>query len=1792
MGFGSQFDKKYGTDGLGGSGDKNEKLTPEQQQALIDYGMAEGTPSVTQTRPSTKNNIASGIKASLPEHPMTSIWNELKNYPEAYNRAYDIADKQTKRSILGYKELEGTATPKDLEESTRLKYKIDAESQLALDDPMVPKSIGTLFPFMAESVKHGFRSGLFAASAGAVAGAATGPGAAVGAATGFEVGMTVGALNYVRKAEAGAAYLDMKDRGISPGIAKVAAHAYGLGAMALENVQLKMLKYLIPGGNKLANGIFKSALDKVIKEFGTRGGRAAGAVTGLAVGEGGVEASQQFLQNLFTEVGAVASDVLEDTHASAKNKKEFIQNLKSGVFESFAMAAIGSGITAIPGTSFNFLTDTKAGRKVAEDVGDSTSVPVEDAIKDPDVKQSIMEKAAKEHEDRKLEEKKKESKRPGPEDITPDKIQTGVKETPYEEPPNRAAIDDRLKDVQKQLNEGKIPEKPTSELSIFPGKDAETGKTEPKAPKAKRVVDTSGGNVKGNTLLEMRTKDDLKGVHQKDLTQPAILLKDGTVVNGPKLSKPWSISKADVARDELPAAFEAAKETAKADQKDTTDATTGFVIDDKFIPSAPVVAHFGIGEAERIARQEMDADLKNREKFAKEAENLQKARDKWAEQVKNAREPTEADLQAAELLQPAAKRAAQKQGNLDIGKHLDISDLQSAAQESLWNVILHTPPERVAEFVAGNDKPYVGSVINSIGNQLKNYKKEAFDKPRSQVIKELNQGTFKETLPLNERTLGEVPPNPVTNETGDTAQARASTIIRTPEPEEDVTAPGPVRHITPEQMVRDTSPDVPKQPGPITKVNPKTGRIAKTKRPKPKRVIKTPSEKLERKAKPAKKTRKHAAPKKASSVINERSIEAPAFERLKKSGHVVEKKGGTHAFHGIRGAMMRAAKINNALKEKDTYQVVPHPTSTGNYAIVDMKQWMKELEKDVDISKVTPYSPETPIKDSINFSGGNVPNQGSIFDQVKKQSELVAEEKAKKEATEPKVVTPEKLTDPLDKEAAKINKEIPVSKMSIFGNEKGSAPILNELSQKVIGNYDKLRNKMADIFDVEDKWERIDSPHIGLRLKNMFGKMDSVEKAESKKLAQLAKLVKGINKDITNTELTDALLAAEDPSLMETLPNEHKPIAKWIRQYFDASEKEYNDRGMDISFKLHKMTAMMEQYMDTTDYDTWRGLMNKMGTLNKLEFVHIPLAVIRREIERPDSPFKKQMAKKVRDLQNLAARKRRTLRIHDIIDKGIISKEDLNVFTLLGNYMRNKANDMAIADIRDAAIQDGKMKVQVTRPKQDKYGKWRVVPKKFAGLGYYNKAPGVVWIHDSVLNALGDAMEVVISRSKWSKAMSVAKMAQFYNPFFLPAYDFIQHIMLGPAKVWRIPGGFGRALHDVFTNSDAYLEATANGLSSKPFGITFDQYMNNARRYRRKVNRSGVPEFMMEWGARILFPKRDGKWRLPVLSAAYEASWQLAWQLDSVVRMMSYHYLRKEGHDSLSAAQTAAKFHGDYASVPAVTRKKLNSLFFTPTFQISMLKLYKQMFGNFMKTWGGLKKSGTTKSMRRLAYGAMTTGAYMMAQEMIMHSMGFDTDEFNRRYIKKIMDENGNMGELALTIATPANVPHRLWFKLMAPFNPASTNPLEAWADRFKWTLHPVWRIFLELVSNRGANGEPIYGTFDDWGHIIPKMISYGASNIVGMFRMHLSDLDASPTQIEARKKLTKMFGEFFGFIIPQFAFAYVRKPSDLRKARAIKRLGRTLRYEMQREAKKHGVPPREWIRNYQKRVHKILEED
>ena len=97
-----------------------------------------------------------------------------------------------------------------------------------------------------------------------------------------------------------------------------------------------------------------------------------------------------------------------------------------------------------------------------------------------------------------------------------------------------------------------------------------------------------------------------------------------------------------------------------------------------------------------------------------------------------------------------------------------------------------------------------------------------------------------------------------------------------------------------------------------------------------------------------------------------------------------------------------------------------------------------------------------------------------------------------------------------------------------------------------------------------------------------------------------------------------------------------------------------------------------------------------------------------------------------------------------------------------------------------------------------------------------------------------------------------------------------------------------------------------------------------------------------------------------VLQAAediYSLSWNWAWKGDRLIRLTAYNEMLGRGFEPREAAQIVAKTHGDYAGVPPATRKKANLLFFTPTFQIAMTKLYADNFkgvGNWMRN--GLKQ--------------------------------------------------------------------------------------------------------------------------------------------------------------------------------------------------------------------------------------------
>lgn len=1908
MGFAERAAERRKKRAAGGGVTTSEQtvITPEQAAELAKYGVTvQPTTAPTAMSPTPETGGQTMIEQGI-DYGQRVI--------QGAKAEYGISQKNMRRSDIGYKLLTGTATPEDKQEEQALRFQIENESKLNEGAPMIGTAPASVLPQVGRSLVEGARGGLFGASAGAVAGAVTGPGAAAGAGIGAGVGATVQALGDMRKQEAGQAYLSLRDAGVHDDIAKPAAEAYGLGSMILEQKALKLLTHLLPGGDKLAKGVMSTALGKVIQKAQTPAAKAATRLTGVAVGEATVETTQQFLQNVIQEIAAEVDNVKYKSGLGAKSASQLQTVLTDGLMETFAKTALGFGITAIPGTSVNLLVDTKIGRAAAKAAKEEApDTPVEVTIKKKAETKRLRERAAVEREERKLAEKKKAEKKqePAPKPVPPVKLPTapvvdpnadapgpeGVGTTPSYPP--RTAPPAGMPDLGAIQAQGPAPAAPVApqmpKAPVAPTGTPDLGALQagtpegptPTSPSFQGIVDKYGTEIKtapGFEFITDLSKKDVKGLQQKKLTQPILILQDGTIVKGPELSEPWSISKNKVALEELPDSYSEARKEAYTKGLDLQGAKPGFLVDGKPVESAVIKEKFDIGNQERMARGEMDIEQQAQKDEAAAIEGLTKERERWAEKVRKSREPTDVDLKAARKLRSAALRAAKKVRDTKLGKHFDVSDLQGAAQEAMWMVMLNDSPAKVEGFMKG-ERGYYNRMVAAVTNHLLNWQKEQLG-PRRKVAEQLKKGTLKSPVQYQEWTQGEEPtqldqplyPDLESNAVENRTVQQSSGIKANPRNvgvRLQDTLPSQVVRINPKTGERTTvsiaemkgellkrRAEIKKETAakkakyaetaaaPISKMAKRVSESSqkqidalaareleainkqlanlpeKTKPAMPStdlgkiaaagvsaKAKKTPSEKLAKKAKPAKKARKRAEGKDYKLEIDTRTLDTKNFDKLyDNSGTRAPKNNMGYA--NTTGARLAAHKLNKVDGE-GTWEVYPHPYSAGNYTIVNQKMLDKvkagtlALKTQSDLFKESVTGQPKPVETTVTLEDNKVPSAGSIFDQTRKLANKIDEAiendyaakdaKLKKDSPDLGALMTEQAVNnnPVNvadkfKKHIKAKGEGTIDLGSLMNNEKGSSGMMQDLLNIIYGGTKKVFKGASDLFDVQAKWDRIKAHNTGLRLKNFHGAVNAVEKAELKRLEQFANIVKESAKDISQEDLARTALAAEDPALLKTLPDNHKTIAQWIRNYFDASEQEYLDRNIEISFQTRKMMDLMDTVEETKSWDARNKALHDMNVLDRLEFVHIPLKVLKESIGKTKGKeFQAKFAKKVRSLENLAARKRRALSLNDLVNKKIVPVESIDVFKLLGNYMRNKANDMAVADIRDAALNDGLLKAQKSRPKADANGTWKKVPPKFRGLGMFGKDN--VWIHDSIINALTDTLEAYQVTSKWdrtvTKTFNIVKMAQFYNPVFLPMYDLVQHVMLGavtPTSIFSAPGNLAKAAKQVWNNDDAYLEALSEGLASTPFGVTFDEYMADVETIS-KGHRS-LGQTMMQTLAKSIPQKGN---LLGPLSVLYQGSWKMAWKMDNMVRMASYNFLReKEGMNASDAAQVAAKFHGDYASVPTKLRQRLNRFLFTPTFKIAMMKLYGEMLTNVMKAAVG-KGSNMSTAQKRMAWGALTTAMVLVGQEYVMRSvLGFDEDKFGRRYKKKKFTAEGPV-EWVISISTPANVPHRLLHKFLSFTDPASTNPLTTWGNNIKWELHPMIRLMIDLGTNTGDGNQAIFGSMDDPEDKLIKSMLYVSKSVAPVLPA-LVGADSGFSTPEGKEMIAKELGQVFGWLMNNFVSSYTRRPDMVRKGYRINKLHNDMVKEMKSGIRNgRDIPMKKWIENFGKRVKQILKE-
>ena len=714
---------------------------------------------------------------------------------------------------------------------------------------------------------------------------------------------------------------------------------------------------------------------------------------------------------------------------------------------------------------------------------------------------------------------------------------------------------------------------------------------------------------------------------------------------------------------------------------------------------------------------------------------------------------------------------------------------------------------------------------------------------------------------------------------------------------------------------------------------------------------------------------------------------------------------------------------------------------------------------------------------------------------------------------------PEKSPKPVAKQKAKDG-----TTLSMFGTQGAYEALVAEAAKMKKAAQD-FKQKAVNLIDVESRFGS--SKETGFHVKNLFSMQD---RWESWTLEQIKKVAKesGYNKDV----LSSAPLIIESKKAL----SKADPVMKQIGESYNAFKKEleaeYNKRGVKFNFK-DRIVNEIEGLLEIADPSEIPDLRKALATAKDLNWVHIPTAAW----------FETKLSDPVgatQALKILATQKRKSLNIRSLIDRKLIQAEDVNLADIMASQGRRAGRDFAILNIRNAALEDGMAvsKYAVLHGKKVK----AALPHSFMELST-QQAP--VFKDHYVHKILGDYLQSEIfgrglDLGPINKWMSLSKMAAFINPGILPMYDVNQHAIVATFGKWsgkkpvaNIPSYYmAKGAKHYYKRTPEYYEALSEGISSKPYNNPFNTW-------------EGLVEWAQMSGKQQTLRMLKSLYPHKMIPSIYNASWYIAWEADVAVRMGTYFMFRDKGMTPRLAAQTAAKVHSDYASVPPKTRRALNIPFFTPTFKITMGKFWGRMGVDALKA----AKNFTTlqrPDVETAAYAKGLLGLAVIneAYDLYMTKfLGFERDEWGRRYYKEIDTDDG-IKELTTTWSVPSNLWLKYMYRAADATVPEEDKPMLKFLKSNRWEFHPVWRTAYDLTTNDNGVGDPIHNISDSEPAKLRKQVGYAATSIVALFR----GFSAQPSNKEARKRFAKETSSLFELATRPFTFKYMRTPRDLNR--------------------------------------------
>jgi len=654
------------------------------------------------------------------------------------------------------------------------------------------------------------------------------------------------------------------------------------------------------------------------------------------------------------------------------------------------------------------------------------------------------------------------------------------------------------------------------------------------------------------------------------------------------------------------------------------------------------------------------------------------------------------------------------------------------------------------------------------------------------------------------------------------------------------------------------------------------------------------------------------------------------------------------------------------------------------------------------------------------------------------------------------------------------------------GGYEMAAGAMKDTLRKLTDN--KVVNAVEDAFYIEPRFERLGAPETAFHMKNTHSYASSVMREGAAKLIEQAEKV-GYDPKV----LKDAVLIAESKQmLIDHAGTPAGDMAAWMRREFDNALKRLNDEGVNVNFKERMTKKASQKLKDAIEFrkanDTnaarlevvkWREALTK---LEDFEFVSIPKNMWFETLM--DSPKSTKKA-----LRILNAKERRILSIGEM-EKFLGDK--ISAMDVMGNYFHKLGNDLSIARVLKAAIDEG-----------------MATKKKALGreLGFERisatDAPAFsdVYMHPTLRATLQKEFIARVNPSAINQVTSLTKMMTFDSPWFLGYYNMIQSSWLrGPHHIPGIIYDAIKARKMIKSMHPEFRLALENGLQSTPYPQPFETTIKSVENMHKGLAKNALEVITENTPKKMLHKAVHGKklGRLPVVPEAYGLLWDMAWEsFDLPVRMGTYNWLRKKGMSPRQSAQTAALYHGDYAAVPRSTRVMLNKALYTPTFKIAMAKLHGKMLRGALPELLG-KPKGMNQVMGR---GMAAKGAFywwstnQLFDTWLTHGLGFKQESWGRRYSKQVETDKGPK-DLTVTLAHPMNLLPKYGEKLAKIWDKGSPGATMRAFTQLKYDMTPLLTIAMGALQNRTYGGQAITNTYDDNSTKAKKVAWYGVQQV------------------------------------------------------------------------------------------------